>query len=253
MPTLHIIDESSDYIVIDKPPGIQVHPSKPGGPPTLWDHLRGLLAFEIANGGQISIINRLDRETSGIVLVCKHSASARMFSRLMQQRLIAKEYLALVHGWPAQDSFTIDVPILRQGSRIPSRIWLKQMPHPEGAPALTKFEVIARSTHNTHPVSLVRAIPETGRMHQIRVHLSYAGHPVIGDKIYGSSEQHYLTFIETGWTQTLAEALWLPRHALHSARITIDQPGAAHDWQSPLPPDLAEWLGGEKATKNSQI
>ena len=85
-----IIDETENYLVVDKPPYLLVHPTKPDGPPTLWKELRELLAFEIANGGQVSIVNRLDRETSGLVLVAKTSAAARKFGLLMQKRRLKK-------------------------------------------------------------------------------------------------------------------------------------------------------------------
>src|SRR6266702_7011116 len=89
-----IIDETEAYLVVDKPPFLLVHPTKPSGTPTLWKELRELLAFEIANGGQVSIINRLDRETSGLTMVCKTAAAARRFSKLMEQRMVHKEYFA---------------------------------------------------------------------------------------------------------------------------------------------------------------
>jgi 23S rRNA pseudouridine1911/1915/1917 synthase len=234
---LSIVAESSDWIVIDKPPLLQVHPSKPSDDLTLWHLLRHLLAFELANGGQVSIINRLDRETSGLVLIAKNRAAARHFCMLMERGRIAKQYAALVWGWPAADKFTIDAPLLRQGIHQPSRIYLKQCVHPAGFPARTRFQVLRRFTRDSAPFSLVRAFPETGRMHQIRVHLAHAGHPVVGDKIYGPSEDHYLTFIETGWTPALEAALLLRRHALHSALLEI--PADALRWEAPLPPDLA--------------
>ena len=94
------IDETDDYIVVDKPAFLLAHPTKPDQRTTLWKELRELLAFEIANGGQVSIVNRLDRETSGVVLVAKTSAGARRFGLLMQDRHLHKEYLAIVWGWP---------------------------------------------------------------------------------------------------------------------------------------------------------
>src|SRR3982751_661755 len=97
-PRFKIIDESDDYIVVDKPAFLLTHPSKPDQRVTLWKQLRELLAFEIANGGQVSIVNRLDRETSGIVLVAKTAAAARRFGLLMEQRRFHKEYLAIVWG-----------------------------------------------------------------------------------------------------------------------------------------------------------
>lgn len=238
-----IIDETADWIVVDKPPHLQAHPSKPDGSFTLWHGLRELLAFEMVNGGQISIINRLDRETSGLTLVCKNAPTARRFSQLMQRRLVQKEYLAIVWGHPARDVYEIDAPITRKGAHEFSPIWLKQTIHPEGAPAqtvVTVMERFHRPSTNGSEFSLVRALPLTGRMHQIRVHLAHIGHPVIGDKIYGPDEQNYLTFIETGWTPELEHSLLLPRHALHSAVLRVEGEGLA--WDSPLPQDLRRWI-----------
>src|SRR3989440_10192978 len=95
-----IIDETYDYIVVDKPPLLLIHPTKPDGTTTLWAELRQLLAFEIASGGQVSIVNRLDRETSGIVLVAKTTSAAREFGLRMQSRRVTKEDHAIAWGWP---------------------------------------------------------------------------------------------------------------------------------------------------------
>jgi 23S rRNA pseudouridine1911/1915/1917 synthase len=228
-----------------------VHPKKPGGPRTLWDELRGLLAFELANGGQVSLVNRLDRETSGLVLVAKTAAAARCFHMAMAARAVEKEYEAIVWGWPKADEFSICAPILRRGERFPSAIYLKRCIHPDGAKAETHFRVLRCFMHPSGgPFALVRAFPKTGRTHQIRLHLSHAGHPIVGDKIYGPDERCYLEFIETGWTPALERRLILPRHALHSTRLRV-LPGAEHegdsserlDWHAPLAEDLARWMG----------
>ena len=250
-----IIDETDDYAVVDKPPFLLIHPTKPDGTRTLWQELRGLFAFEIAAGGQISIVNRLDRETSGLVLIAKKAEIARRFGLLMQRRQLKKEYLAIVYGWPQRERTLVDAPLDRQGKHRGSAIWLKQMIYPLGAPAQTEFKVerrFIRSIGRARPLSapfenaqkgdkfsLIRAIPRTGRTHQIRVHLSSIGHPIVGDKIYGPDEQLYLRFIETGWTPELERQLLLPRHALHSARLAIE---GEHEWASPLPHDLAEFM-----------
>jgi 23S rRNA pseudouridine1911/1915/1917 synthase len=122
---------------------------------------------------------------------------------------------------------------------------LKQTIHPEGVPALTELRVekrfVRRSAGRKDPFAIVRAIPRTGRTHQIRVHLAHLGHSIVGDKIYGPNERLYLRFIETGWTNELADQLLLPRHALHSARLRID---GQFDWRSALSEDLANWIKG---------
>lgn len=233
-----IVDETNDYIVVDKPAFLLTHPTKPDQRTTLWKELRELLAFEIANGGQVSIVNRLDRETSGIVLVAKTSAAARRFGLLMQEHRLHKEYLAIVWGSPDWETKIVDAPLDRQGKHQPSAIWLKQMIHPKGAPALTEFQVeqrFTRSTSSGNDFALIRAIPKTGRTHQIRVHLASIGHPVVGDKIYGPNEQLYLEFIETGWTAKLERELLLPRHALHSAKLAIEN---GQEWTSSPPAEM---------------
>ena len=248
-PRFKIIDETADYIVVDKPAFLLAHPTKPNQRTTLWKQLRELLAFEIANGGQVSIVNRLDRETSGLVLVAKTSAAARRFGLLMQERRLDKEYLAIVWGWPKWETKTVDAPLLRQGIHQPSAIWLKQMIHPKGAEAVTEFCVEQRfvrpvpsevegSTSAGDQFALVRAIPKTGRTHQIRVHLASLEHPIVGDKIYGPDEKLYLEFIETGWTDDLQRQLLLPRHALHSARLAVK---GEEKWIAELPSDLSQF------------
>src|SRR5437879_8844579 len=113
-----IIDETDDYIVVDKPAFLLTHPTKPDQRTTLWGELKQLLAFEIANGGQVSIVNRLDRETSGLVLEAKNAATARRFGLLMQEQRIAKEYLAIVWGWPGWETNSVDAPLARQGAHM---------------------------------------------------------------------------------------------------------------------------------------
>ncbi len=245
-----IIDETDDYIVVDKPAFLLTHPTKPNQRTTLWKELRELLAFEVANGGQVSIVNRLDRETSGLVLVAKTSAAARRFGLLMQEHRLRKEYLAIVLGWPEWETKIVDAPMDRHGKHRPSVIWLKQMIHPKGAEAVTEFRVEQRfaravlsevegSTSSENKFALIRAIPRTGRTHQVRVHLASLGYPLVGDKIYGPNEKLYLEFIETGWTPKLERELLLPRHALHSSKLAIEN---EHEWTSQLPAELARFV-----------
>lgn len=233
-----ILHEDAEVLIVDKPAQLLVHPSKPEGPPTLWHGLRALLAYELATGGQISILNRLDRETSGLTVVAKSAVAARRLGRAMMRREIHKEYLAIARGWPEADEFIIDSPVLRAGDVESSAVYVKQMVHPQGRPCRTAVNVESRFLRGGAPFCLVRAIPETGRMHQIRVHLAHAGHPLVGDKIYTNDGADYLEFLETGWTPALAGRLLLDRHALHSAAITIE----GRRWECLLPPDMREWM-----------
>jgi 23S rRNA pseudouridine1911/1915/1917 synthase len=161
----------------------------------------------------------------------------------MQERRLQKEYRAIVWGWPEWETKIVDAPMDRQGKHQPSAIWLKQMIHPKGAEAITEFRVeqrFARSTSAGKEFALIRAIPKTGRTHQIRVHLASLGHPLVGDKIYGPDEKLYLEFIETGWTPKLEQQLLLPRHALHSTKLAIEN---EREWIAELPADLARFIG----------
>ena len=238
-PRFSVIAENDDFVVIDKPAPLKVHPNSPDGTPTLYDELRGLLAYELVMGGQISIINRLDRETSGVTLVAKNSATARHFGMAMMARRFHKTYHAIVRDWPAWDECDVDAPILRKGEIEPSRIYVKQMVHNDGVPCSTWFKVLHRFKHGESRFALVECKPVTGRMHQLRVHLSYLGYPIVGDKIYGPDETCYLDFIETSWTSELAARLLLPRHALHAAKLELEGEGA---WEAPLPEDMARFL-----------
>lgn len=214
--------EGNDWLVADKPAGLLTHPTRPDGAPTLWDGLRSLLAYELAGGGRLSIITRLDRETSGLVLVALTTRRARALGLAMQHGEINKEYLAIVRGVPDWDEKFVEAPIIRQGEVRESKIWLQRCVDERGAPSCTGFRVERRFVFAGHEMALVRARPQTGRTHQIRVHLAYEGFPVVGDKIYGARAEAYLEFIETGWTPKLAHELLLPRHALHACGLEFE-------------------------------
>jgi 23S rRNA pseudouridine1911/1915/1917 synthase len=239
-----VIDESADWIVVDKPAPLIVHPANQKPEPTLLGGVEHLLAYEIENGACPAIVNRLDRDTSGLVIVAKHTAAARELGMIFERREVEKQYLAIVTGWPEADEWTCDAPILRAGEAGPSPIWVRQIIHPTGKPCLTRFRVEQRIATGEGRFALVRCFPETGRMHQLRVHLAHAGHPIVGDKLYSGDGSDYIAWMKTGWTGDLQQRLLLPRHALHAAGLALPWRGRRLQWQAGLPADLANFLAG---------
>ena len=219
---------------MNKPAHLLVHPSKPGDPPSLLEGLKHLLAFELATGGSLSIINRLDRETSGLVLIAKNQQTASKLGKAKQNRAFEKSYLAIVHGEPEVDNFSISAPICRKREVEPSEIYVRQTVHESGKLSESEFEVLER----LDGVSLLKCKLLTGRTHQLRVHLEHAGWPIVGDKIYGHDGGAYLEFINTGWTNKLAKQLEINRQALHASELVW----GSHRWTAPLPQELREFL-----------
>ncbi len=238
VPEFRVLYEDDGVLVVDKAAPLLTHPTGEKNEPTLWHGLHELLAFEVATGGQVSLINRLDRETSGITLVAKTQEAARELGKAMQARLLHKEYYAVVQGTPLWESACCAEPILRMEAVAETRIHVRQCCHPAGKDCRTEFEVLRRCGR----MSQLLCRPYTGRMHQIRVHAAYLGYPLVGDKIYGGDEDCYLDFIATGWTPGLARRLMLPRHALHACRLTFPWQGKMITVESPLPDDMAGLL-----------
>jgi len=214
--------EDDDLLVVDKPAGVVVHPAR--------GHVSGTLSQALAavaaggEDGRPGIVHRLDRDTSGLLVVARSAEAHRRLKRALQAREITREYVALVEGRPPARTGTIDAPIGRD-RRVRTR-----MSTDTDAPrdAVTRFEVAEALPRTT----LLDVRLETGRTHQIRVHLQAIGHPVVGDPEYGT-----------------AGRLGLARQFLHAARLRFAQPfsGASVDVRSPLPEDLAAALERARA------
>ena len=248
-----IIDESDDWIVVNKPAPLIVHPANRKPEPTLLGGLEKLLAFEIANGATLGIVTRLDRDTSGIVLVAKHREAARRLGWIFERREARKEYLAIVTGWPEADEWICQKPIIRAGELGPSEIWVRQQVSHLGRECATRFKVENRFEREEGRFSLVRCFPETGRMHQIRVHLAHGGFPILGDKVYSGNGESYLTWMETGWTPELEKRLILPRHALHAAVLEVDWEQSCIRWGAQLARDMEDFLNGNSLSSTPDI
>jgi 23S rRNA pseudouridine1911/1915/1917 synthase len=231
---VHIIHQTEDWAVIYKPAHLLIHPTRPDGQYSLWHWIK-----EQFPNKDISIINRLDRETSGIVLVSLNKETGSTFGKMTMKREIQKEYLALVSG-KTEDEGMIDLPLdkLSKYPNSPSPIQLKQAVLEQGYPAKTEYKRIETRTKNNQTISLLKIKLHTGRLHQIRVHMSHIGHPVMGDKIYGPDEMLYLRFIDEGWTEDHQQKLQLNHHALHAFYLSFDWQGEQKTFEIPLPSDL---------------
>ncbi len=241
-----VIDESPDWIVVSKPAPLIVHPANRKPEPTLLGGIEVLLSYEMENGACPAIVTRLDRDTSGLVLVAKHTAAARELGMVFERRQARKEYLAVVHGWPEENEWECAMPILRAGEVGPSAIWVRQITHEAGKACSTAFRVERRFEREEGKFSLVRCFPETGRMHQLRVHLLHSGYPIVGDKLYSGGGGEYVEWMETGWTEALKARLHLPRHALHAAVLEVPWAGGQLEWRAELSPDLADFIEGRE-------
>ncbi len=242
-----LLYEDDDVAVVNKGAPLLTHPAQLEHEPSLWQGLHQLYCYDIAVGRALSLINRLDRETSGIVLVAKHYEAASALGRAMQQRLMKKSYLAIVHGRPSWFHASCREGILRRGDVMDSEVRVRQCCHAEGKYCHTDFDVLqaCAAQQGCPTMSLVVCRPHTGRMHQIRVHLEYLGYPIVGDKIYSTDGAGYLGFIREGWTEELAQTLILPRHALHAASLEFPHPrdGQMQRVDCPLPADMLALLG----------
>ncbi|CAF0696265.1 RluA family pseudouridine synthase [Candidatus Methylacidithermus pantelleriae] len=227
---LRIVWENEELLVVDKPPFLLSHPCGHNRVSNLIRELR-----KSRPHGYLALINRLDRETSGLVVVAKHPGVASLLGRLWEKRVVVKEYLAIVWGrMTPGHRWIIDSPLGRVGISEKNPVALRQGPVPGAAWACT--EMISLAT--TGDFSLVRIRPKTGRLHQIRAHLSLLGFPIVGDKIYGPDPKLFLEFIDKGWTVELSQKLLLPRQALHAHALGFWWRGTWRWLQSALPPDL---------------
>ena len=211
-----IVYEDDDLLVVDKPAGLTVHPA-PGHPShTLVNALLALRPNLSGIGGvqRPGIVHRLDKDTSGLMLVAKRDAAHQSLAAQLQARRVHKRYLALVWGCPRPESGTVDAPIARHPADR-KRMALVQ----GGRASVTHYAVLERFPE----ASLVEARPVTGRTHQIRVHMASLGCPLVGDALYGPRKTTLVS-----------------RHFLHAASLAFRLPstGETVEVSAPLPPDL---------------
>jgi 23S rRNA pseudouridine1911/1915/1917 synthase len=233
-----ILHEDADLLVINKPAGLVCHPTKSDGHSSLISRVRAPLGPDVMP----RLVNRLDRETSGIVLIAKTPEATRELGRIFESRAVEKEYSAIVHGRVIEERGLIGAPLGRDER---SAVAIKDCVRPDGAPAQTEFIVIRRFSKAEGCFTLLRLLPLTGRKHQLRIHLAHLGHPIVGDKIYGADERLYLDFVAGRLTQEQQRRLILPHHALHAAEVRFTWRGHKFSFRADPEPWFTDFVPRE--------
>ena len=242
---LDILYEDEDLAIVNKPAGMMVHA---GAGATEDARNRGTLVNALLHhfstlskmSGEMrpGIVHRLDKETSGLILVAKNDAAHQRLASQFARREVKKKYIALVHGWMKKDSDTVSAAISRDRIRR-TRMTTR---HSEGREAISHYKVARRLASQFGKFSLIEVKIDTGRTHQIRVHMASLGHPVVGDTLYGAPRE--LRPGRTPGKHAVPAAISLPRNFLHAAELDFLHPrtGAKILLTSPLPVDLQDFL-----------
>lgn len=225
-----VLARGPGWLAVDKPPGIPVHPVNTVRENSLIRILRRQEGCE-----SLRLVHRLDRETTGVLLVANGPEAARRLSTAFERGQARKEYVAVVTGRVEGGDGSIDLPIGDDPSR---RVFVRREARPDGERALTRWRVERRLARGT----LLRLFPETGRRHQIRVHLAAIGHPILGDILYGRPDADYLDLVR-GVRDARRDEGGPARQLLHAASLEFPAPGegSAARVVAPLPADFMRW------------
>ena len=237
-PLFSLVYDDEDIVALNKSAGIAVSPDR-------WDISRDRLdklAAEFLKIQKVYTVHRIDRDTSGLVVFAKNSETHKALSMAFEERRVKKRYIAAVQGRPSWNETACDLPLVPNGNKRHLTIIDKY----RGKKSLTRFRLLGSAGN----YSILEALPETGRTHQIRVHLSALGHPVVCDELYGNNKPVLLSAIKRGWRgDPLEEQPLLSRLGLHAAELFIPGYGirVAQDeateaglmLKAPLPRDMA--------------
>jgi 23S rRNA pseudouridine1911/1915/1917 synthase len=227
---LPVIYEDERLLVVNKPAPLLCHPTDRVHNNTATSILKRQFA-----GQRLHLVHRLDRETSGVLLLAKDPKAARKLAGHFVAHRVRKEYLVLACGRPIWRHISVNVPLGREMGEIKVR-----QKAGSGSAAMTEFELL----DSRENLSLIRALPKTGRLHQIRVHLAHMGHPVLGDKLYTGSGELYLKAVRKTLTDNDMEKLGAERQMLHAHRLTFPHPatGLELSVRAPAPEDFRQKL-----------
>ena len=226
---MNVVHEDPDILVVDKPPGVVVHPGAGHPNGTLVNALLHYVP-ELGKLPRAGIVHRIDKDTSGLLVVARSLRAHHTLVKSLKEHAIVREYEAIVASVMTAGG-RIDAPVGRHPIHR-----TRMAVVPSGKPAVTHYRVIKRYRAHTH----VRLRLETGRTHQVRVHMAHIGHPLVGDPQYGARLR-----VPTDCSPQLAEALRaIRRQALHASRLELNHPvsGEPMSWQAPLPEDMAGLL-----------
>ena len=238
MPKIKIIFENNDYLIVDKPAGILVHPTSANEPNTLSGWLKEknpeIINLDWPDKNRIGIVHRLDKDTSGLIILAKNPETLAKLQALFKTRQVKKTYQCLVAGH-APETGKINIPIVRDNQKDMMRVQAMSFSFSHGTPreAVTEFKTIARYQFKKDELSLVEVYPQTGRMHQIRVHMKHEGFPLVGDQIYFNK-----------LSKRISKELGIDRQFLHAVKLEFD----GQTFESELSDDLKLILAKLKAT-----
>ena len=229
-----ILHEDARVIAFDKPAGMLAHPS---GSTFAWALIG--LARQARPEHHLHLVHRLDRDTSGVTVIAKDDEANRALKAAFLNQRVDKVYWAVVRGVPTWSTLLVDAPLGKaEGSAVRLRMGVRE----DGFPARTRFHVLARFAGR----ALVAAHPRTGRTHQIRVHLEHAGHPVLGDRVYGQPDDLFLRVLDRGVDEEVRRRAGFRRQALHARILRFPHPdGGFLEVRAPLPGDLCALLRSE--------